>query len=145
MAKNNTSVEHNLDGNSDCEAYKNEDIGGNGSVVPDSNLDSSDIEVSSVGLGEVSSDHTDSGDEWDDNGPNTVNDATVTANKNIPNWITNLNDITFKHFTQNSGPSLPETDVSVPIALHYVNLLFKPEIFSDIRDHTNTMSSSNKV
>ena len=74
MAANNTSVEYNLDENSDCEGYKNEDIGDNESTVPDSDPDTSDIEVSSVGSSEVSSNHTDFGDELDDNGPNTVND-----------------------------------------------------------------------
>ena len=79
MAENRTSVEYNLDENSDSEGYKNEHIGGNESIVPDSDPDSSDIEVSSGGSNEVSSDHTDFGDELDDNGPNTINDATVTA------------------------------------------------------------------
>ena len=59
MAENNTSVEYNLDENSDSEGYKNEDKGDNESIVPDSDPDSSDIEVSSVGSSEVSSDHTD--------------------------------------------------------------------------------------
>ena len=40
MAENSTSVEFNLDENSDSEGYKNEDIGDNGSVVPDSDPDS---------------------------------------------------------------------------------------------------------
>ena len=96
-----------------------------------------DIEVSSVGSSEVSSDHTDSGDELDDNGCNTINDTTVNANANIPNWTTNFTDITTEPFTQDGGPCLPENfDVSVERALHYFNLLYKPEIFSDIKDHT---------
>ena len=94
MAENNTSVKYNLDENSDSEGYKNEDIGDNESIVPDSDPNSSDIEVLSVGSSEVSSDHTDVGDEWDNNGPNTANDATVAANENIPNWTTNFTDIT---------------------------------------------------
>ena len=77
MAKTNTSMEHNLDENSDRKGYRNEDMGDNKSIILDS--DSSDTEVLSVGSNEVSSDHTDLGDELDDNGPNTVNDATVTA------------------------------------------------------------------
>ena len=32
-------------------------------------------------------------------------------------------------------------DVSVTTALDYVNLLFKPEIFSDIRVHTNNYAT----
>ena len=46
MAENNTSVEYNLDENSDSEGYKNKDIVDNESIVPDSDPDSSDIEVS---------------------------------------------------------------------------------------------------
>ena len=80
-----------------------------------------------MGSSEVSSDHTDLGDELDDNGPNTTNDATVTANANISNWMTNFTDITIKPFTQDSGPCLPENfHVSVATALDYFNLLFKP-------------------
>ena len=44
MAENNTSVEYNLDENSDNECYKNEDIGNNESTVPDFDPDSSDME-----------------------------------------------------------------------------------------------------
>ena len=80
MAENNTSVEYNLNENYDSEGYKNEDIEDNVSIVPDSDPDSSDIEVSSVGSSEVSSDHTDLGDERGDNG---VNDVTVTANATL--------------------------------------------------------------
>ena len=47
-------------------------------------------------------------------------------------------DITSEPFTQDSGPCLSENfDVSVATALEYFNLLFTPEIFSDIKDHTN--------
>ena len=79
-AENSTSVEYNLDENSDSEGYKSEDVGDNEWIVPDSDRNSSDIEVLLVGSSEVSSDQTDFGNEWDENGPNTVNDATVTAN-----------------------------------------------------------------
>ena len=138
MAENNTSVEHNLDDNSDSEGYKNEDIGDNESIGPDSDPNSSDIEVSSVGSSKVSSDHTDFGDELDNNRPNTISDATVTANANIPNWTTDFTDITVELFAEDSGPCLPENfDVSVATALDYFNLLFKPEIFSDMKDHAN--------
>ena len=78
------------------------------------------------------------GDEWGDNRLNTVNDATVTANANISTWTTNITDITTELFTQDSAPYLPENfDVSVATALDNFNLLFKPEIFSAIKDHTN--------
>ena len=63
MSENNTSLEYNLDENSDGEGYKNEDIGVNESIVPDSDPDSSDIEVLSVRSSEVFSDHSDFGDE----------------------------------------------------------------------------------
>ena len=47
IVKNNTSAKYNLDENSNFEGYKNEDIGYNESIVPDSDPDLSDIEVSS--------------------------------------------------------------------------------------------------
>ena len=75
--------------------------------------------------------HTDFWDEWDDNGPNTINDATVTANTNFSNGTLNFTDMTNDPFTQDSGSPLPENfDVSVGMALDYFKLLFKPEIFS---------------
>ena len=43
MTENNTSGEYNLDENSDCEGYNNEDIEDNESVVPDTDPDLSDI------------------------------------------------------------------------------------------------------
>ena len=46
-----------------------ENTEGNESIGPDSDPDSSDTEASSLESSEVSSDHTDYGDEWDDNGP----------------------------------------------------------------------------
>ena len=89
-----------------------------------------------MAFSEVSNDHT--GDELDDNGPYTVNDATGTANANIPNWTTNFIDRTVETFTQDSGPCLPEEfDVSVATVLDYFNLLFKPEVLNDIKDLTN--------
>ena len=45
MAKNNTSVKYKLDENFDSEDYKNEDIVDNESIVPDSDPNSSDIEL----------------------------------------------------------------------------------------------------
>ena len=75
MAENNTSMEYNLNENHDNEDYKNEDIGDNESIVPNSGPDSLDIEVSSVKSSEVSSDHNDFRDDLDDNGANTINDV----------------------------------------------------------------------
>ena len=124
--------------NSDSEGYKNEDVGDNESIVPDSDQDSSDIEVLSVGSSEVSSDHTHFGEKLDNNGRSTVNDATVTANANISNWTAKFTDITIEPFPQNSGPCLPENfGVSVATALDSFNILFKPEIYNNIKDHTN--------
>ena len=118
MVENNTSEEYNLDENSNSEGCKNEDIGDNESIVPDSGPDPSDIEVSSAGFSEISSDHTDFGNKQDDNGPNTVNATTVPAIANIPKWTTNFTDISIRPFTQDSGSSLPENfDVSVATAI----------------------------
>ena len=86
MAENNTSAEYNPNENFDFESHINEDIGDDESKVPDSDPDSLDIEVSSTGSSDVSSEHTDFGDEEDDNGPDTSNNATVTPNENIHNW-----------------------------------------------------------
>ena len=53
-------------------------------------------------------------------------------------WTGQLTDKTIEPFTQDSGPCWPENfDVSLAAALDYFNLLFKPEIFSDIKDQTN--------
>ena len=48
---------------------------------------------------QVSNDHTDLGNEWDDSGPNIVNDNTITANTKILSLTTNFSDITIKTFT----------------------------------------------
>ena len=129
MVEFNTSVEYNLDENSDSDRYNNKDIRHKESIVPGLESDSSDIEVSSVGSKDFSSDHTDFRDELDDNRPNTVNDVTVTANANIFNWTANFTNTTTEPFTQDSGPCLPKNfDVSVATALDYFNL-FKPEYF----------------
>ena len=69
MAKNNTSAKYNPEESFAFEGYNNEYIGDNESVVPDSDLDLSDIEASFVVSSEVSSYHTDFGDYQDDNGP----------------------------------------------------------------------------
>ena len=85
IAENNTSAEYNPGENVDFEGYSNDDIGDNESIVPDSDPDSSDIEVPFVESSKVSSDITDFRNEKDDRGPNNVTDATDTANGNIPN------------------------------------------------------------
>ena len=77
MAESNASAEYNLDENLKVRAMKIQKIR---SIVPDSDPNSSDIEVLLVWSSEVSGHHTEFEDELDDNGPNTVNDATVTTN-----------------------------------------------------------------
>ena len=142
IAENNINEAYNLNIDSDSDGSSNQDITNNESIVPDYDSDSSDIEVSLVRSSEVSNDHTDFGDEWDDNGPNAVNDATITDNVKIPNWTPNFTDLTSEPFTKDSGPSLPENfDVSVAAALDFFNLLFKLEIFSDRKDHTNNFAN----
>ena len=109
MAENNTSAEYNCDENSSNEGYQNEDMGDSESIVPDTDPTSSDTEASSVGSIEVSSEHTDFRNECDDNWPNIVNDATVTANVNIPNWITNFTDRTLEPVLWIVAPSYLQT------------------------------------
>ena len=104
MAENNISAEYNPNENSDSEGYNNEGIRNNVSIMSDSDPDSLDIEVSLVGSRDISSNNTDFGDEWYDNGPKITNNASVTANIDIPNWTTNFTDINIKPFTQGSHP-----------------------------------------
>ena len=82
---------------SDFEGFTEEDLPVNISIVPDSDPDSSDIEVSSVG----SSDISDFGESEDENVEN--------LNANSPNltWTTNFEDVTVDPFEQDSGPNLP--------------------------------------
>ena len=111
----------------DFEGFTEEDSADNISVVPDSDPDSSDIEVSSVG----SSDISDFGESEDENAEN--------LNADAPNstWTTNFGDVTVDPFEQDSGPNLPENfDVSVATPLNYFELLFKPEMFREIVTHT---------
>ena len=146
MAEYNTSAEYNCDETSDFEGYNNEDIGENESLGPDSNPDSLIIELVLVGSSGVSSDYTDFGYKQVDNGPNTINNATVTANENIPNRTTNFTDITSMSFTQDIGASLPgNIDVSVATALDNFNLHFKPEYLVTQGNTQTTMPSSNKI
>ena len=60
MAEDNPSVDYNPNENSCFGDYNNnnKDIGDKESIVPDSDPDSLNIEVSSVASNEVSSDHT---------------------------------------------------------------------------------------
>ena len=113
---------------SDFEGFTEEDLAVNISVVPDSDPDSSDIEVSSVG----SSDISDLGESEDEHVEN--------LNVNAPNltWTTNLGDVTVDPFEQDSRPNLPENfDVSAATPLNYFELLFKTKMFREIVTHTN--------
>ena len=113
---------------SDFEGCTEEDLAVNFSFIPDSDSDSSDIEVSSVGSSEIS----DFGESEDENVEN--------LNANAPNliWTTNFGDITVDPFKQDSGPNLPENfDVSAATPPNYSELLFKPEIFREIVTCTN--------
>ena len=137
MVENNTSVEYNLDENSDSEGYRNEDKGDNESIVPDSDPNSLDIEVLSVGSSEVSSDHTDFEVNW-----MTMDLTLLMMLLSLPmqTLLTSLTSL-IESFTQDSGPCLPKYfHISVATALDYFNLLFKPEIFSDIKDQTSNHS-----
>ena len=105
-----------------------EDLAVNISVLPDSDPDSSDIEVSSVG----SSDISDFGESEDEN--------VEYLNANAPNLTltNNFGDVTVDPFEQDSGPNLPENfDVSAATPLNYFELLSKPEMFREIVTHTN--------
>ena len=98
---------------SDFEGFTEEDLAVNISIVPDSDPDSSDIEVSSVG----SSDISDFGESEDENVEN--------LNANAPNlpWTTNFGDVTVDSFEEDSGPNLPENfDVSAATPLNYFEL-----------------------
>ena len=113
---------------SDFEGFTEEDLAVNISVVPDSDPDSSDIEVSSVGSSDIS-------DFWE-----SVDENVENLNANTPNltWTTNFGDVTVDSFEQDSGPNLPENFyVSAATPLNYFELLFKPEMFREIVTHSN--------
>ena len=78
---------------SDCEGFTVEDIVDNISVVPDSDPDSSDIEVSSVG----SSDISDLGEPEDEMLNIANNDVNVPQEAT---WTTNSGDVSLDAFEQ---------------------------------------------
>ena len=99
---------------SDFERFTEEDLADSISAVPDSDPNSSDIEVSSVGSSDIS-----------DFGESEVENA---ENMNAPNltMTTNFGDVTAHQFEQDSGPKLPENlDVSAATLLNYFGLLLK--------------------
>ena len=122
------------EGNSDIsnfEGFTEEDLVENISVVPDSDPDSLDIEVSSVG----SSDISDLGEPEDE----TLNIANNDVN--VPHeatWTTDFGDVNADAFEQPSGPNLPPGfDTATATPLDYFELLFKTEMFCKIVNHTN--------
>ena len=137
MTENNARVEYNLDKNSDSEGYKNEDIGDNESIVPDSDPNSSDIEVSSVGLVKFLMIILILGMNW-----MTMDLTPLMMLLSLPMQSFLTGQLTslkyqFSPLLRILVPINLKTDVSLATALDYFNLLFKPEIFSDIEDHTN--------
>ena len=83
---------------SDLEGFPEEDLADNISAVPDSDPDSSDIEVSSL----VSSDISDYVESEDENAEN------LSANGPNLTWTTNFGDVKVDPFEQDSGPKLPK-------------------------------------
>ena len=92
------------------------------SVVPDSDPDSSDIEVSSVG----SSDISDIGEPEDETQNIANNDVNVPQEAT---WTTNFGDVSVDAVEQPSGPDLPPGfDTATAPPLYYFELLFQTEI-----------------
>ena len=126
------SILSSEDSNSKFSGFNPEDITNeNDSYVPDSDPDS-DITVSSVN----SSDLSDFGGENGEDG-NNFNDNEQDGEIQ-PQWTQNFRDVQIDDFTQESGPVLPDGfDVSTASPIDYFNLLFKPEMFDEIKEHTN--------
>ena len=122
------------EGNSDISdfvGFTEEDLVENISVVPDSEPDSSDIEVSSVG----SSDISDLGDPEDEMLNIANSDVNVAQEAT---WTTSFGDVNFDAFEQPSGPNLsPGFDTATATPLDYFELHFKTEMFGKIVNLTN--------
>ena len=59
-----------------------------------------------------------------------------------PEWSQNFRNIQIDDFAHGHGPVLPDTfDVATATLIDYFNLLFKPEIFAQIRDDTNNYAT----
>ena len=117
--------------NSEFVGFNPEEITIENDFVPDSDPDS-DIMVSSVDTDDLS----DLGEEERADG----NDINLNGENGEvqPEWSQNFRDIQIDDFTNDFGPVLPDTfDVATATPIDYFNLLFKPEIFNQIRDHTN--------
>ena len=122
------------EGNSDIsgfEGFTEEDLVENISVVPDSDPDSSDTDISSVGSSDISG----LGEPEDE----TLNIAN--SNVNVPQeatWTTNSGDVNVDAFEQLNGQNLPPGfDTAIATPPDYFELLFKTEMFDKIVNHTN--------
>ena len=123
--RKNSISEENSD-ISDFEGFTEENLAVNISVVSDSDPDSSNIEVSSVG----SSNNADFGEREDENA------EILNANAPDLTWTMNFGDVTVDPFEQDGGPNIPENfDVSAATPLNYFELMFKAEMFREIVTH----------
>ena len=117
--------------NSEFVGFNPEEITIENDFVPDSDPDS-DITVSSVDTDDLSDFGEEEGADGNDINLNGENGEVQ------PEWSQNFRDIQIDDFTNDFGPVLPDTfDVATATPIDYFNLLFKPEIFNQIRDHTN--------
>ena len=116
------------DNEAEFAGFTNEDIENtNDSYVPDSDPDS-DITISSV----HSSDITNFGESDGESGID--NDNAVVPDE----WTCDFGEIEVEPFIQESGPVLPDDfDPTRWHPMDYLNLLFKPEMFTEIANHTN--------
>ena len=117
--------------NSEFVGFNPEEITIENDFVPDLDPDS-DITVSSVDTDDL----FDLGEEEGADG----NDINLNGENGEvqPEWSQNFRDIQIDDFTNDFGPVLPDTfDAATATPIDYFNLLFKPEIFNQIRDHTN--------
>ena len=123
---------------SDFEGFTGEDLVENISVVPDSDSDSSDIEVSSIG----SSDISDLGEPEDE----TLN---IAKNVNVPQeatWTTNFGDVNVDAFEQPSGPHLPPAfDTATATLLDYLNCFSKEKCLAKLSTIQTIMLCSKEM
>ena len=104
--------------------FNAEDITIDNDYIPDSDPDS-DITVTSVQSGDISS----LGEESGESGPDEIGEA---------EWSQNFGEITLDDFTDESGAKLPDDfDTTAATPLAYFELLFEPEMFELIATNTN--------
>ena len=124
------------DSNAEFVGFNPEEItNDNDSFVPDSEPDS-DITVSSVNTDDLSDFGGEDGYDGNDINFNGENREVQ------PEWSQNFRNIQIDDFAHEHGPVLPDTfDVATATPIDYFNLLFKPEIFAQIRDDTNNYAT----